>query len=423
MRLYPIMAVPTLIGYLVMLAVQSVQAAGFYISEVGTPGSLGTAGVVNPVNTSTSDSSWTNPAGMTGLQEDQMMAGMQLLIPNIEFDSDVAEAGGSDGGNAGNIAAIPSFFMVKKLSDRVRLGVSLVAPQGGAMDYGDDFVGRYGASKVSLAAIGGSPSLAYKVNDRLSVGAGVSIIYTQFSENIAINQSALVPGPAIIPDGKVKIDNMTDLGYQPFAGITYNLSDRLLLGVVYRAEMDVNLDGDLNFRNLAFPTPVANDVELQWDNPQLVKTALRYELVPGKQLVFAAGWEDWSAFSKNQLAITGGQLDPVAVLDRNFRDTWNAGVAYIDLSRKTRGWSVGFSYDSSPVRNRDRTIDLPFDETYKLSAAYGWHAGQQMDFALGGTLMYFGDGKVDQVAQGARFKGEFDTNMALFLGGTLRYVF
>ena len=351
------------------------------------------------------------------------MAGVQLLLPKIEFDPDLAEAGGSDGGNAGNIAAIPAFFMVKKLSDRARFGFSLVAPQGGAMNFGDDFVGRYGASKVSLAAIGGSPSLAYKANDRLSLGAGVSIIYTQFEETIAINQTALVPGPAVLPDGKVKIDNMTDLGYQPFAGLTYELSNRLLLGVVYRAEMDVNLDGDLNFRNLAFPTPPANDVELQWDNPQLVKAGLRYEIAPDKQLAFSAGWEDWSAFSKNQLAITGGQLNPVAVLDRNFRDTWNAGVAFVDLSRKTRGYSLGFSYDSSPVRNRDRTIDLPFDETYKLSAAYGWIGSKQLDFAFGGTLMYFGSGKVDQVAQGVRFKGEFDTNVALFLGGTLHYAF
>jgi long-chain fatty acid transport protein len=423
MRLHPITAVPALIASVVLLSAQSVQAAGFYISEVGTPGSLGTAGVANPVNTKTPDASWTNPAGMTGLDQEQMMVGMQLLIPKIEFDPDIAEAGGSDGGNAGNIAAIPSFFMVRKLSDRVRLGFSLVAPQGGAMNYGDDFVGRYGASKVALAAIGGSPSLAYEVNDRLSVGAGVSIIHTQFEETIAINQGALVPGPATLPDGKVKMDNMTDLGYQPFAGVTYDLSDNLLLGIVYRAEMDVNLDGDLNFRSLAFPTPPANDVELEWDNPQLVKAGLRYELSPGRQLAFSAGWEDWSEFSRNRLAITGGQLNPVAVLDRNFRDTWNAGVAYIDLSRETRGYSFGFSYDSSPVRNRDRTIDLPFDETYKLSAAYGWHGGKQLDFAIGGTLMYFGNGKVDQVAQGVRFKGEFDTNIALFLGGTVRYLF
>jgi long-subunit fatty acid transport protein len=59
------------------------MASGFYLSEVGTPGSLGTAGVANPVNNYTADSSWTNPAGMTGVQEDQIMAGLTLLLPKV----------------------------------------------------------------------------------------------------------------------------------------------------------------------------------------------------------------------------------------------------------------------------------------------------------------------------------------------------
>jgi len=226
-----------------------------------------------------------------------------------------------------------------------------------------------------------------------------------------------------LPDGKVKFENMTDLGCQPFVGLTYYLSDRLMLGVVYRAEMDVNLEGDLNFRNLAFPTPPANDIDIDWDNPQTLKAGLRYEFTPGKRLIFSANWEDWSAFSENQLAITGGVLNPAGVLERNFKDTWSAGVAITDLSNKTRAYSVGFSYDSSPVSNKDRTIDLPFDETFKLSAAYAWKLSRKLDFGFGGTLSYFGEGKVDQTAQGVRFKGKFDTNMALFLGGTLRYVF
>jgi long-chain fatty acid transport protein len=408
----------TLSGCAALLLAQLAQAAGFYISEVGTPGSLGTAGVVNPVNTKGADSSWTNPAGMTGLQQDEIITGMQIVAPKIEFDPSVAEAGGKDGGNAGNIAVIPSFFMVKKLSDRLSAGFSVVAPQGGAMNYGDDFVGRYGASRVSLAAIGGSPSLAYKVNDRLSLGAGVSIILTQFEESIAINQSAL--GAA---DGKVKFDNMDDLGYQPFAGLTYYLNDRTMLGVVYRAEMDVNLKGNLNFRSLATPTPPANNIEIDWDNPQMLTAGLRYELAEGKLLAFSADWEDWSAFSKNQLAITGGALNPVGVLERNFQDTWSAGVAFVNFVNKSRGYSLGVSYDSSPVRNRDRTIDLPFDEIYKLSASYGWKPSKELGFALGGTLMYLGQGKVDQTAQGVRFKGDFDTNLTLFLGGTVQYRF
>ena len=229
--------------------------------------------------------------------------------------------------------------------------------------------------------------------------------------------------PGTLPDGKVKFDNMVDLGYQPFLGLTYELSDSLFLGITYRAEMDVNLEGDLNFRSLAFPTPQADEIEIDCYNPQLLKAGLSYKISQDKRLIFSAGWEGWSAFSENQLAITGGAANPTGVLDRNFRDTWNAGVAFASSKPKGGGYALGFSYDSSPVRNKDRTIDLPFDDTYKLSAAYGWNMGQKMGFALGGTLVYFGDGDVDQTAQCVRIKGEFDTNIAMFLGGTLHYVF
>ena len=404
------------IGCGILMLAQPAQTAGFYISEVGTPGSLGTAGVANPVNTVAADSSWTNPAGMTGLQKDDMFFGTQVVMPKVEFDSSVADEGGKDGGNAGNVVVIPSFFMVKKVSDRVRLGFSVVAPQGGAMNYGDDFVGRYSASKVALAAVGGSPSIAYKVNDRLSLGAGVSFIYTTLEQSVAVNQ-----GP--LPDGKVKFENMTDLGYQPFAGLTYYLSDNLMLGLVYRAQMDVNLEGDLNFRSLAIPTPPANKIDIDWDNPQLLKAGLRYKLSEGKLMMFSADWEEWSAFSNNRLGLSGGVLNPAGDLDRKFKDTWSAGVAFVDISNKARGYSLGFSYDSSPVSDKNRTIDLPFDENYKFSAAYKWDSGKRLNFGLGATLIYFGKGKVDQTSQGVRFKGEFDTNMALFLGGTARYEF
>ena len=396
---------------------QAGLAAGFYISEIGTPGSLGTAGVANPVNTVGADSSWTNPAGMTGLKKDtEVMAGAQLLVPIIEFDSSRASKGGKDGGNAGNAAVIPSFFMVRKVADRVRLGFSVVAPMGGAMNYGDDFVGRYGATRVSLTGVGASPAIAWEVNDRLSLGAGVSIVYTLFEESIAINQGML-------PDGKVKFDNMDDWGYQPFVGLTWHFSNRTMLGAVYRAEMEVDLEGDANFRSLAIPTPPANKIEIGWDNPQALKVGLRHRLAEGKMLMFSAGWEDWSVFSENQLAFDGGKLNPTAVLQRNFKDTWNAGVAYVGSIGESRKYSFGVSYDSSPVSNKDRTIDLPFDQAVKLSAAYAWEGTDRMDYALGGTLAWMGQGKVDQTAQNVRFEGDFETNLVFFLGGTLRYTY
>lgn len=65
------------------------------------------ARVVNPTSNFGADSAFNNPAGMTGLKQDTVVGGFQLLVPKIKFDSDVAEAGGSDGGNAGNAAVFP----------------------------------------------------------------------------------------------------------------------------------------------------------------------------------------------------------------------------------------------------------------------------------------------------------------------------
>jgi long-chain fatty acid transport protein len=57
-------------------------------------------------------------------------------------------------------------------------------------------VGRYQAYQSSINGIAFSPSLAYRIGNKLSVGGGVSALYTLFNEKIAVNQ-----GPAA--DGEV----------------------------------------------------------------------------------------------------------------------------------------------------------------------------------------------------------------------------
>ena len=397
-----------------LLAHGSLFAAGFYLSEVGTPHSLGTAGVANPTNVIGADSSWTNPAGMTGLNSSQMVAGMQVILPEVKFDSRVAEGGGHDGGNAGEIAVIPSIFYVNKFSDKVRLGFSVTAPLGGGVDYGENFVGRYTAQKATLAGLAVSPSLAYKLNDKFSIGAGVSFVYTIFEQDIAINKTTGA-------DGKFKIEDATDWGYQPFVGMTWQMSDRALLGVVYRAEMDVELDGDVKTRNLP-GVITADSIDVDWDNPQWLEAGLKYQLDETNVLFLNAGWQEWSQFSSNTLALKGGALNPEINLDRNWDNTWHAGVA---LAHHENDWgtSIGFSYDSSPVEDKHRTFDLPMEEYYKASFSYFWKGDKHLDYSIGGTAYLLGDAKIDQTVQGVRVTGEFDTNYLLFLGGSVRYAF
>jgi long-chain fatty acid transport protein len=405
-------------------------AAGFYSPSIGTPGSLGTAGVANPTNTRGADAAWTNPAGMTGIDQQHILTGFQLILPSVKFSTKSAEnlsvlprfqgpVQGDNGGNAAEIAPVPSFFYVRPLSERLRFGFSSTAPLGGGVDYGSNFVGRYALRDVTLAGLALTPSLAYRVTDKFSIGAGISVLYTTLEQSIAIRQGA--PDPAL--DGRVKFENLDDWGVQAVLGLTYAFTDRLLLGLVYRSEADTDLEGDVKFEGLRNPQLASflpDDVKISWTNPQWIEAGLRYRMDDETQLYINAGWQEWSKFSDNVLSFSNEQVQE---LDRNWDDTWHAGIAAVRALSPGSIVSVGLAYESSPVRDKYRTLDFPVDEMWKLSAAYGWRQGDNMSFALGATLSFVGDAPLEQTAQRVTVRGDYDTNFLAVVGGTFRYNF
>ena len=413
----------TLLAVVLMLCITtSAFAAALYLSEIGTPISVGTAGVANVTNTVGADSVFTNPAGMIGLDDDQVLGGVQLLVPTVRFDSDVATAGGSDGGNAAEVVVIPSFFAVKVLNEDWRLGLGITAPLGGGVNYGSDFVGRYQAQKSEIAVIGISPAVAYRVNDKLSLGAGVTLSYTSMNLHIAVNQ----PGPTS-PDGQIKMDDLDDWGYQGFVGATYKATDRLTFGALYRSEADVELEGDIKFKNITVPplnelTSRFDKARFDFSYPQVVQVGVKYQLTDDTVLMADFDWEEWSAFGDTGVRLNGDGT-VIQSFDRDWDDTWHLGFALAHHFSEGQAFTAGIGYDSSPVSDSKRTADLPVDEQLRFSAAYGKQFSEQLGLALGGTFLWLGDGKMDQVAQGERFKGEFSTNHIIFLSASLKYIF
>jgi len=398
---------------LVALFASPAIGGGLYLTEIGSPNSLGTASSGNVTNRNVADSAWTNPAGMTGIEGSESLIGLQLLLPKVEFESTIAEAGGDDGGNAGAIAAIPSFFYVKPINEDWRFGLSMVAPFGGGFDFGDNFVGRYAVEEITLQGLAVSPSLGYRINDTVSIGFGASITYTIMEMDIAINQSALGA-----PDGQVKLEDATDVGVQPFLGLQWQYSDKGTFGMVYRAEMEIDLEGDLRVTDLALPLTPQSSFNMGWDNAQLLEIGIRHRLSDEWTLTANADWEDWSAFETNVLSINDAPMGPLVVtLPRNWKDTYKFGIGALREQKNGRKLAFGIAYDTSPVDDADRTVDLPTDEQLRLSVAWGNDTGGRSAWGIGATLLWLGDGKVDQVAGGQRFAGEFDKNWILFVGG------
>lgn len=399
-----------------LMFAQLAFAGGLYLSQVNSPTSLGTAGVHNVVNRVSADAAYTNPAGMTGIDRDTIMPGFQILIPDVKFEASIAEAGG-DTDNAGEVALIPGFNAVKILSDKWRFGFAITAPLGGGVDYGDNFVGRYGATRSVLAGLGITPSLGYKINNDVSVGFGVTAIYTNMDLDIATNR----PGP--LPDGFVRIDKIDDWSPQGFVGLTWQVTDKAMLGVVYRTKSEIELEGDLKFEGVPLINAITgnpNSVEVDFDVPQVISIGLAYDIADKLRLIVDADWEEWSEFSDNYITIQSGAI--TTAVNRNWDDTWHVGIAA--LYKMTDSFiTAGLAYDSSAVEDEHRTFDVPVDEQFKFGMSYIRKSSETRAYAIGLSYVWLGDGKIDQVTQGVRVKGEFDTNYLVSIGGNARFLF
>jgi len=64
------------------------------------------------------------------------------------------------------------------------------------LDYGNQWSGRYQAQKVDLFTITLSPSVAYRMNDQLSVAAGLAFVYGKIEEDMAIQTPLEINGKA-----------------------------------------------------------------------------------------------------------------------------------------------------------------------------------------------------------------------------------
>ena len=148
---------------------------------------------------------------------------------------------------------------------------------------------------------------------------------------------------------------------------------------------------------------------------------IQHRMTDAKTLFFNLGWQEWSAFSENKLSVKNTGISDVT--DRNWDDTWLAGVAYAQKLDGGEIFKLGLAYESSPVKDKYRTFDFPVDEMWRMSAGYSWEGGNKFDYAIGATLTRVGEAAIDQTAQGVRAAGDFDKYLLLSVGGTLRYLF
>src|SRR5690606_12449444 len=82
----------------------------------------------------------------------------------------------SDGGDFIDLAVIPNFYVTHTMGD-FAAGLGVYVPFGLTSDYDNNFKGRFLADETEIQVINISPSFAYNINEQLSVGFGLNIMY------------------------------------------------------------------------------------------------------------------------------------------------------------------------------------------------------------------------------------------------------
>src|SRR5258706_1975214 len=158
-------------------------AAGFALTEQKASG-LGNAYAGQAAAAEDASTIYFNPAGMSRLPGKNVVFVGNLIKPSATFNntgstpavSTVLGAGpfaqNGTGGDGGDLAFIPNFYLSWQLDPQWHVGIGVGVPFGLKTNYDSDWMGRVHAIKSEIKTINVNPSVAFKGNDAFSVGAG-----------------------------------------------------------------------------------------------------------------------------------------------------------------------------------------------------------------------------------------------------------
>ncbi len=426
-----------------------VHASGFQLTEQNASG-LGNAFAGQGASAQDASTIFFNPAGMTKLPGKNVVGALNAIRPSAKFTNNGSTNAplqptlGGSGGDAGDLAFVPSAYFSWQLSPNLFAGVSIDAPFGLKTEYDTNFAGRFHAIESDLKTINVNPSVAYKVNDMFSIGAGVSYQRVEATLSNAVNYSAAAFGaggaPALAAVGGRGREGIAtvagdDTGWGYNLGAMIDLNAQTRVGLAYRSSIRYTLEGSVSFSDrpallaAGLPDgPVRADLEL----PASASLSLFHKVNPKWDVLADVGWTDWSVLKSLDVRRSSGA--PLSTTPLNWKDTWRAGVGanyhYNDQ------WTLrfGVAYDQSPVNAADRSPRVPDQDRRWVAIGAQYRISKQLAVDIGYAHLFMNDSGVNlcRAAQAAanpaacagknNLVGTFD-NKVNILAAQVRYSF
>jgi long-chain fatty acid transport protein len=317
----------------------TVLASGFAVPELNVAGiALSNALVANPKDQAAIAY---NPAAMSFHEGSSVSLGAMLVQPDLSVDT----GSGSIDSKADDVVAIPSISAHITLSETWALGVAVNAPFGLETEWAPGtFDSQYPGgstiptqSKLEIVAI--SPSFAYKVNDDVSLAAGIDVYDMR---EVIFNGDINAGSPGSNPSADLKGDGH---------GVGFNLGLMVrqgdwTFGGSYHSEANIAIEGEVSLPAGALPSFLSNDVNADLKLPSRLQLGVRNQTTEKLAVEFDFTRTGWSSFDK--LVVDQDQIGTNIVTSYNNWDNANAyrlGVTY-DISAETQ-LRAGYTFDET----------------------------------------------------------------------------
>lgn len=406
-----------MLSMLAMSISSQIGAAGFALIENNASGQgnayAGAAAVAEDASTI-----WFNPAGMMSLEKDQIVIVGHIILPDSSFSD-----GGSTGAavlgsppltgpddDGGFNALVANFYYVTSLDEDMKFGFGMTTPFGLATRYNDNWVGRYHAIETDLKTINFNPSIAYKVNEDLSVGAGISImladvIFTSAVDFGAICYAAFNPATCAglgaapqLSDGHADLhgDNFDNLGLGINFGLLYDISEATRLGVAYRSEVTIDIKGTADFTvpsEASFVLSTGSFVDTGLNAsvtlPQSLSVSVAHDMAD-LTLLADITWTGWSSFDELRIQYDSVQSDSVTTeaWENVLRYSIGADYQYSDALTLRAGWA----YDETPISSGElRTARVPGNDRRWISFGGTYMLDEEFTIDVGYSHLFISD--------------------------------
>lgn len=342
--------------------------------------------------------SFWNPAVLSTVRDFESESVLTGIFPSFDIHpNDATNAFQSAYGgtttsstDVGEAALVPASYIAYALNDRVTLGLAINSAFGLATEAPQNWAGQAYSRDSEIFSLNATPMVSYRVNDMLSVGAGLQLEYFRARLTQATGIAPDAPDAILKASDDLGVGFTLGVQFTPWAGTT--------LGLGYRSSISHDVDGYLKVAGTRM------SAETTLDTPDVLSFGIRQAVTDRFRLLGTVEWDHWSRLG--ELPVTGESGVELTSLKLDYRDGWlySIGAEYDYSDALTL--RAGIGYEVAPLTVDNRDTRLPETDQFMLSAGLTYRYNDRI--TLDASYLYsmgLGDGEIDLTDGNPRYVG------------------